>query len=239
MKPATPHTNRAATPLRCAILACATAGLLAAAGCDDSPQQPQSASLRDDPQTTLGRTAGAARDVRRQAEQRQDHIAGYAGEVAGDHTRLQIAGLAWSIPPGWLQQQPTSQMREAEYRIDTPAGTVEVVFFYFGDGGRGGSVDDNIDRWANMVRDDFGNPYHPRPMRRTVSGVPVTKVKMEGAYMDGMPGGPQTPRHDYGFLGAIAEGPQGNVFIRLTGPRQAVNAVEDQWSRMVLGMSAD
>jgi hypothetical protein len=48
-----------------------------------------------------------------------------------------------------------------------------------------------------------------------------------------MPGQPTSPKGNYALLGAIAEGPEGNVFFKLTGPRKTVRAAAKQFDAML------
>jgi hypothetical protein len=116
-------------------------------------------------------------------------------------------------------------MRVATYAIEGAkgAGAGECAVFYFGPG-QGGRVDDNIQRWVRQ----FKESPTPRREKRTVAGVSVTWVDIEGTYLN--PGGgmmqSRGERPDYRLLGAIVEAPGGNVFFKLTGPRATATAAE-------------
>jgi len=66
-----------------------------------------------------------------------------------------------------------------------------------------------------------------------VNGIRVTRVSAEGTYASGMPGGPTTPKTRFALLGAIAEGPRGNLFFKLTGPRKTVAKAAAQFEALV------
>ena len=53
-------------------------------------------------------------------------------------------------------------------------------------------------------------------------GAKVTLVTTEGSFSSGMPGGPATVMENYALLGAIIEHPEGNVFVKMTGPAPLV-----------------
>src|SRR2546427_277431 len=125
----------------------------------------------------------------------------------------QAGGLSWKSPAGWTAEPPSSPMRVVTYRIPAAAGDGEpgeLGVFFFGKG-EGGSVDANVDRWLAQLTPESGSA---KPSRRveTVKGIRVTRVSAEGTYSSGMPGGPRTPKPGFALLGAIAEGPGGNVF---------------------------
>jgi len=64
----------------------------------------------------------------------------------------------------------------------------------------------------------------------------VTVVRAEGTYASGMPGGPTTPKPGWALLGAIAEGPSGAVFFKLTGPKKGVAAARPAFEALVASL---
>jgi hypothetical protein len=71
--------------------------------------------------------------------------------------------------------------------------------------------------------------------RRTIHGLTVTTIDVSGDYM-GM-GGPmaasQSVQKNYRMLGAIFEGPGGNVFIKFTGPAKTVTANQSAFEQLL------
>ena len=57
-----------------------------------------------------------------------------------------------------------------------------------------------------------------------MKGINLTRVRAEGTFSSGMPGGPTTPLKGYALLGIILESPNGDVFIKMTGPGDVVKA---------------
>jgi len=53
--------------------------------------------------------------------------------------------------------------------------------------------------------------------------------------LSGMPAGPKTAQPNSMLLGAILESPEGNVFIKLTGPMALAKAAKDDFRKMVGG----
>ncbi len=72
----------------------------------------------------------------------------------------------------------------------------------------------------------------------TVAGLRVTRAQVGGTYL--APGGPMMQstgkRPGYRLLGAIAEGPEGNVFFKLTGPAATVAAAEPAFDALVVSL---
>ncbi len=133
-----------------------------------------------------------------------------------------VAGLKWTPPAGWKSTGSTS-MRAATYPVPTVAGdkdAAECAVYFFG-AGQGGSVQANMDRWKGQFTGPGGAPAAAKIAKTTVHGLPVTTIDVSGAY-SGMagPGAAPVAAQGYRLLGAIIEGPGGNVFIKFTGPCQ-------------------
>ena len=146
----------------------------------------------------------------------------------------QAGGLSWKPPPGWTAEPPSSPMRVVTYRVPAASGDAEPAelgVFFFGKG-EGGSVDANIDRWLAQFTPE-ASAAKPSRKVETVKGIRVTRVSAEGTYSSGMPGGPRTPKTGFVLLGAIAEGPGGNVFFKLTGPGKTVKKAAPQFEALI------
>ncbi len=128
-------------------------------------------------------------------------------------------------------------MRAATYGVPPAAGdaaSAECVVYFFG-AGQGGTVEANLDRWKRQMRGTGGKPANAKVSKRTIHGLPVTTLDASGDYT-GM-GGPMAPsasvQSNYRLLGAIIEGPGGNVFIKFTGPAKTVAASEAQFEQLL------
>jgi hypothetical protein len=144
----------------------------------------------------------------------------------------QAAGLTWTAPPEWTAEPPSSSMRVVTYRIPGDAEPAELGVFFFGSGGQGGSVDANVQRWIGQFAPESGSAK-PSQRVETIEGIRVTRVSARGTYASGMPGGPSTPKAHYALLGAIAEGPGGNVFFKLTGPSKTVDKAAPKFDALL------
>jgi len=127
-------------------------------------------------------------------------------------------------------------MRAATYIVPSAQGdreSPECVVYFFGTG-QGGSVQANLDRWKGQFTQG-GKPAPAQIQKRTVHGLPVTTVDASGNY-SGM-GGPLADKPSvesgYRLLGAIFEGPEGNVFIKFAGPAKTVNANQAKFEQLV------
>lgn len=198
-------------------------------------------NMRDNPTSYFGRTAKQGKDTVQMAINRDAAIGGMAAEMSGEAEPLDIAGLRWSVPTEWEKVRSPGAMRAAEYRIphtEGGDGEAQIVWFYFGPN-QGGTIEDNIARWAGLVRDVQGNPTMPDIATMKINGIPAVLVAMNGTYRDGIPGQTYVERPDYGFRGAIFSGPKGNVFIRLTGPVDLIDAIIAQWQNLFQGTRPD
>lgn len=242
------NRNIAQTVVRLAVVGAALVGL---AGCEDSSAPPPPASgssgsggggggplshMSEQPQSMLGKSAQSGKNVGRDIQQSQAREMGMAQEITGEAAAFDVAGLAFSAPTEWTKVA-AAPPRAAEFKVGEGGdggGSAGVVFFFFGNG-QGGNVTQNLDRWRRMVLDDANQPAEQDVVKRTVNGMAVTLVSSEGFYQEGMPGQPATPRRGYAFRGAIIEGPQGNIFVRMVGPKNAVLGAEGAYTQMIEG----
>lgn len=147
-----------------------------------------------------------------------------------------VAGLKWTPPAGWKSSGTTS-MRAATYPVTPAAGDregAECVVYFFG-AGQGGSVQANIDRWEGQFKASGGKPPQAKVNKINVHGLPVTTIDVSGQY-SGMAGPTATAPvlvNDYRLLGAIIEGPGGNVFIKFTGPAKTMAANQPRFQQLL------
>jgi len=143
---------------------------------------------------------------------------------------FQVSDLTFTRPEKWEWVESTSSMRKAQLKVPGAKKdeSAEVVFYYFGEG-NGGGTKPNVDRWLSQ----FQNQSNPKVEEATPGKHKVTYVQVEGTYMSGMPGGPRTPQPNSMLNGAIIESPNGNVFIKMTGPAALVKSSTADFRKMV------
>ena len=134
-------------------------------------------------------------------------------------------------------------MRAATYSIPLVAGDqgiAECVVNFFGPG-QGGGVDANVERWKGQVQGPDGKPAPAKVDKRTSRGVPVTVIDAAGSYtgMGGPMGAASKAVPGYRLLGAIVEGPGGNVFFKLTGPAKTIAAQEKTFADLLASIQID
>jgi hypothetical protein len=157
-----------------------------------------------------------------------DHPAPAPDDVAA------ASGIMWTVPAGWRTGAPRA-MRLATYKIggDDPRLSAECAVFYFGQG-LGGGVDENIDRWAGQFS---GTPNSARTVL-TEHGMKVTRVEIAGTFLaPGVDMQSQAQLNGWKLLGAIVEGPKGNVFFKLTGPADMLDRTADDFDGLLASLA--
>ncbi len=153
-----------------------------------------------------------------------------------------VAGLRWTAPPGW-KNEGSRPMRAATYKVPAAPGDpdgFECVVYFFG-AGQGGSVEANIQRWKDQFRDAGGKPAGARIAKRNIRGLPVTTIDTAGEYT-GMGGPNATESHaapGFRMLGAVIEGPGGNVFIKFAAPARTVDANRQRFGQLLDSFEKD
>lgn len=152
------------------------------------------------------------------------------------NTGFQKSSLKFTVPPGWIEEERTSSMRVAQYRLPKAEGDTEngsVVLYYFGQG-QGGSTAANIERWLSQMKQADGGSSKTvaKEERFEVNGLKVTTVDVGGTYVaETSPGsGTFENKPGYRLLAAVVETPNGSYFVKLLGPEKTVV----QWNESFL-----
>ena len=87
----------------------------------------------------------------------------------------------------------------------------------------------NVDRWIKQFEDIMDQDVK----EEIVKEIKVTFVKTTGTFLSGSPFGPKTPKPGYSLMGAIVEGRQGSIFLKMVGQTKAVQAFEKPLVEMV------
>ena len=159
--------------------------------------------------------------------------------LAGMARADQAGGLTWTAPAEW-KSQGERPMRAATYSIPAAKGDpepAELAVFYFGESS-GGGVDANVKRWIDQFQKADGTSVakDAKVKKETIAGLPATAVDVRGTYLGGSMMGPATPKPGFRLLGAIVEGPGGNVFFKLTGPEKTVSIAEKSFRKLLDGL---
>jgi hypothetical protein len=141
-------------------------------------------------------------------------------ETAGLPGGFAIQGLNFKTPEGWTRIQPTSSMRLAE--LHAPGGAAAVFST------AGGDIQANIQRWSGQFAG-----AEAASSQRTVAGLTVHTVDIAGTYS----GMNEAPREGWALHGAIIETSGQPIFVKMTGPADAVRAAAPVFDAMIEGMT--
>ena len=146
-------------------------------------------------------------------------------------------GLTWADAAPLTRRAPKSAMRAAEYGLPGE-DKLELTVFYFGPD-QGGSVEANINRWLGQITQPDGSDTTAKAKRTTrkVGDMDVSVLEVTGTYSGGLAmmggGAAPEPMTNATMLGAIASGPQGPIFFKMTGPKEAVDHSRAAFDQMI------
>lgn len=142
---------------------------------------------------------------------------------------VKVGAFTFTVPEGWKKVTPSSSMRKAQLDIVQGSAKAEVTFFHFG-AGQGGTAADNVARWFAQ----FPGSEEKRKTETVQAGsVKIMFATTEGTFSSGMPGGPATPMTGYALYGAILASPDGDVYVKMTGPEVVVKVSTEAFGKMV------
>jgi len=150
-------------------------------------------------------------------------------EVSLYGPEIKVAGLQFTVPSKWVSEPAATPVRAGQWRIpalhDVEGQEGQAAVLYFGQG-IGGSTKENIDAWSASLVDAEGHPVPATVKTHQTGGLKITVVTVFGTYSEPapLPGIPPASRPGYGLLGAVVEGPQGNIYWRFIGPEPLVTA---------------
>lgn len=162
---------------------------------------------------------------------------GTAKPAAPADAPASAGGISWTVPKGWTVAPAASSMRVVTYRTAAAPGDAEggeVAVFYFGEG-QGGGIDANVQRWFGQFQPEGKGPSAQKQSKTKVNGLDVTLCATEGTYSAGMGMGMGSagPKSGFALKGAIATGPGGSVFFKLTGPKKTVEKAGAEFDALV------
>jgi hypothetical protein len=150
-----------------------------------------------------------------------------AGAVMGLAQETQKpAALRYKVPAGWVEEERSSSMRVAQYKLPRTTGDTEdgsLVLYYFGKD-QGGSTAANIERWASQIQQADGTKAKLTEESFTANGLKITTVDAGGTYVaETAPGsGTFLNKPGYRLRAAVVETPNGSYFVKLVGPDKTI-----------------
>jgi hypothetical protein len=146
---------------------------------------------------------------------------------------FKVSAQTFTKPSKWIEQKTASRMRAAQFGVlgkdGKPAG--ECVFFYFGPG-QGGGARANLQRWVNQFAQDPTPKFKVEDAK--VGETDVAYLYCEGTFMSGPPiGGAKDAKPNYAMAAAVLGTKPGYIFVKMTGPKEAVDAARVPFRKMV------
>lgn len=213
------------------------AGLVAGVfvgGCDEKPVTGAggNAAATGAPggsKSMLGKTRDMAKGVVAKEGERQAAAVGAAAAMSGE--TVAVGTLAFPIPDGWRSVTPGSPMRAAEMRVGEGDSECLVTFSIVGGGAQA-----NLERWKSQMKTMNGEPAPAAVENKTINGMSVITIKMEGVINDAMSGIGTKP--DYMLRGAVVDTGERVTTIKMTGPVEAMRQAERGWVTLIAGMQS-
>lgn len=150
-------------------------------------------------------------------------------------------GVSWIVPEGWTERDPANAMRKAEYSINGPGGSAELIVYYFGPGQGGGALQ-NARRWSEQFVQPDGSSTTAATTISDASteSMEIVRVEVTGTYNGGVSigGRPPPPAEGYMLLGAVASGTDANWFFKLTGPEATVRDQQEEFAALLASLSS-
>ncbi|WP_395737884.1 hypothetical protein [Prosthecobacter sp.] len=156
--------------------------------------------------------------------------------VRGEEGKLTVNGLTFKFASPWAEVQSTGMFRAGTLaaKVEGAEKPVETVFYSFPGAGGGGDTEANVKRWLGQFN---GTPESKRE-ELDAGGTKITLVTATGTYNDGPPMGAKTPRENYTLMAAIVPAGESNIFVKLTGPKEAVAKLDADFRKIVLSAFA-
>lgn len=142
------------------------------------------------------------------------------------------SGLTWETPEGWTQG-PARTMRLASF---VPNASPEIDISVTQLAGNAGGPKANFDRWrAQMGQEPISEAELSDLERLGVLGEEALVIEIDGRYTGMGDADQQSAR----MLGAIVPNGNGTLFVKLTGPREAVAAETDAFRAFLTSLRRD
>jgi hypothetical protein len=154
--------------------------------------------------------------------------------TVNDIAAAQKSKLKFRVPAGWVEEERTSTMRVAQYKLPKAPGDTEeasLVLYYFLPG-EGGTAAANIERWVGQMKQPGGAAAKDaKEEHLEVNGLKVTTVDVSGTYVaETTPGsGTFHNKPGYRLRAAVVETPNGSYYVKLVGPEKTVTRWNDSF----------
>lgn len=183
-------------------------------GCEDaSPQVP--------PPIRTAKTTKAVPD-RSKSPQRES-----SSDATGT-TEREYRKVSFQVPNAWEEKSPRNpDVIAGEFVVPGDAGPARLTLST-----ATGGMTANIDRWKDQFQPAADSPA-ARESTLSIDGRDATLVELFGTFRDTFGGG--EPQRDWALLGAVIprNTTDGAFFVKLTGPRETLEAVRETFIKFV------
>jgi len=126
----------------------------------------------------------------------------------------------------WILKPTTPMVKAA---LTHGEGGVLLKFYHFGKG-QGGGVKANFRRWKSQ----FSKVEQASEKSLGDENQVLEILEVTGTYLDGPPMARQkTPKENFALLGAVIPHPSGDVFLKMTGPKDLVEKAKADFEALV------
>ncbi len=165
-----------------------------------------------------------------------------ANALAGCY-RVEMPGMSYVPPDGWIREDPTSDNRLIQYRLrgqNKAAGDARLVVYYFGEAGTG-TVDAIIDRWAGQFQQEDGRPSLDvaRVEHHEADGLVVHTIAVEGTYTAVTVTGEHLNRPDRSMHAAVVYTDAGPYYFKVVGPTETVHRWDASYKVLLASFKAE
>jgi hypothetical protein len=159
--------------------------------------------------------------------------------VVADTQPVRFLDMTADVPADWVTSEPSSNMRVLQASVPAADGEgAELVVYYFGPG-QGGTLEDNVARWASQFSSAEGAAVEP-VITQLEGTLPATLVELTGSYARGVgigPTGDALPERT--LLAGVVETPSGNLYPQLHGPADLVAEHRAAFVTLIESIRAD
>jgi hypothetical protein len=162
---------------------------------------------------------------------RVDHDAKFRQKFEPDPALIIFSDFHSPKPEDWAWTTPTNYHHIANYTLQGvgESESAELIIKQFAKD-KGGDLQTNIERWKSHFRSDGGAPVRPIVSTTNIAGFQATLIEINGEYM-GL--GASWHHYDYTMLISLIEYEKGNLFLRLLGPAETINAHRNAWNHLL------
>ncbi|HUG91777.1 MAG TPA: hypothetical protein VML55_13145 [Planctomycetaceae bacterium] len=141
------------------------------------------------------------------------------------------AGVTFSVPTGWKELKLSgSDAQVIDARLAVPVTGQDGVEPQITLSRTGGGIRLNLDRWTGQFAEAAAEPVE---QTISVDQAEATWIELRGSFQD--PFRPRLPEHDdWAVIGvAIPLGGGRDFYVKMSGPRAAVESVRDEFRRFI------